>query len=46
MSLSSQISLNQWHHIIFTYDNSYMKLYLDGVLSFTKSNIYSNKHIK
>lgn len=32
MSLSSQISLNQWHHIIFTYDNSYMKLYLDGVL--------------
>ena len=32
MSVSSGISLNQWHHILFTYDNSSMKLYLDGVM--------------
>ena len=32
MTVSSGITLNQWHHIVFSYDSSFMKLYLDGVL--------------
>lgn len=43
LSVSSNIQLNQWYHIIFTYDNSYLKLYLNGILvSQTPSTIQIN----
>jgi hypothetical protein len=32
ISVKSTISLNQWYHAVFTYDNSFLKLYINGVL--------------
>ena len=31
-SISSGLNQNQWHHIAGTFDGSYMRIYLDGVL--------------
>ncbi len=30
---TSSLSTNQWHHIVGTYDGSYMRLYVDGKLN-------------
>ena len=32
VSYGSQIALNTWHHIVFSYDGANLKLYLNGVL--------------
>ncbi len=32
ISAASTILLNQWYHAVFTYDNSFLKLYINGIL--------------
>ena len=32
LSTSSNITLNQWHHVLMTYDNISLKLFINGVL--------------
>jgi hypothetical protein len=32
ISATSTILLNQWYHAVFTFDNSFLKLYINGVL--------------
>lgn len=37
MNLSTTVSANAWHHIIVTWDNTKLVLYIDGVAKVTKS---------
>ncbi|MBI2451473.1 LamG domain-containing protein [Candidatus Pacearchaeota archaeon] len=34
---SNQLTTNQWHHVVFTFDGANLKIYVDGVLAGTRA---------
>jgi gliding motility-associated-like protein len=39
---SNSVSLNLWHHLVITYDNNFLNLYLDDVLQGTASKGFAS----